>query len=102
MTLTKEQIIEALQTVHDPELKLDIWTLKLIYDIQVKPDNTIYIKMTLTTPTCPYGPAILEATKQACITAGAKDVEIDVVFEPLWQPPEDLKWAIGAFSPWSA
>ena len=50
--VTKEDIIEVLQTVNDPELNIDIWTLELIYDVKVEEDK-VDIKMTFTSPMCP-------------------------------------------------
>jgi metal-sulfur cluster biosynthetic enzyme len=101
MAVTREQVVKALQTVHDPEIRLDVWSLKLIYDIQLQADD-VKIKMTLTSPGCPYAETLLEAIRLAVQEAGAKNVDIDIVWDPPWSPPEDLKWAIGAFSPWSA
>ena len=99
--LTEAAIKEALSKVNDPELKLDIVTLELIYGIKILDNNKAWVKMTFTTPGCPYGPALLEDVKAACIEAGASDCEIELTFDPPWQPSEDVKWAMGAFSPWS-
>jgi metal-sulfur cluster biosynthetic enzyme len=65
-------------------------------------DEGVWIKMTLTSPGCPYAPALLEAVKESCKDAGAKSSEIEITFDPPWEPPEEVKWAIGGFSPWSA
>ena len=46
---TKEEVIEVLKTINDPEIQIDVWTLELIYDIKIE-NNTIKIKMTFTTP----------------------------------------------------
>lgn len=99
--LTEEKLKEALSKVHDPELRIDIITLELVYDMKILENNKAWIKMTFTTPGCPYGPALLEAVKEACTEAGASDCEIELTFDPPWQPSEDVKWAMGAFSPWS-
>ena len=61
--ITREQVFDVLKTVNDPELMIDVWTLELIYDLKVENDN-IDIKMTFTSPLCPYGPMILEEIKQ--------------------------------------
>ena len=47
----------------DPEINIDVWTLGLIYGLEIEPDGLIKIKMTLTTPMCPYGPALIENVK---------------------------------------
>ena len=99
--MEKDAVINALKTVSDPELRLDVWTLGLIYDISIDNDN-VTITMTLTSPGCPYGPAIIEAVKTAVKEDGAAEVTVNIVFDPPWKPPEEVKWAIGGFSPWSA
>lgn len=99
--LTKEGVMEELRKVHDPELKLDIVTLGLVYEVEIREKNAVRIKMTLTSPGCPYAPALLEAVKESCKASGAEDSEIELTFEPPWEPPEEVRWAIGGFSPWS-
>lgn len=95
MQVKKEQIIEALKKVVDPELNIDIWTLKLVYDINIKKD-VVGIKMTFTSPFCPYGPMLLENVKQKVKSVKSiKKVNIDVVFDPPWEPPEELKTMYG-------
>lgn len=100
--LTKESVLEELRKVHDPELRLDIVTLGLVYDVQIREDSKVWIKMTLTSPGCPYAPALLQSMKDSCKEIGAGDTEIEITFDPPWEPPDEVKWAIGGFSPWSA
>ena len=50
----KEEIIEVLKKVNDPEIHIDVWTLKLIYNIDIK-EEIVEIRMTFTSPMCPYG-----------------------------------------------
>ncbi len=85
-------VIDILKTCNDPELGLDVWTLGLIYDIHVKDKTTI--TMTLTSPLCPYGPMIIDEMETKLNELG-KEVVIDVVFSPLWQPDEELKEMLG-------
>ena len=92
--ITKEQVIEALKQCNDPELEMNVWFLGLIYDINVEGDN-VRIKMTFTTPFCPYGPSLLDMIKTKVKEAGATDVEIEVVFESKWGPSEDVRLALG-------
>ncbi|KHO48512.1 MAG: hypothetical protein QT00_C0001G0531 [archaeon GW2011_AR5] len=92
--ITKEQVIEALKQCNDPELEMNVWFLGLIYDINVEGDN-VRIKMTFTTPFCPYGPSLLDMIKTKVKEAGATDVEIEVVFESKWEPSEDVRLALG-------
>ncbi len=90
MTITKEQVIEALKNVADPELHIDVWTLEIIYDIQIKENDDVYIKMTFTTPFCPYGPALVKDVENKVKEAGAKEVQVEVVFDPPWKPSDEL------------
>jgi len=84
-----------LKQVYDPEIQVDVWTLGLIYDIKVK-EKKIHILMTFTTPMCPYGPMLLEEIKSRVKEdTDAEEVEIDVTFEPPWQPSEDLRMMLG-------
>ena len=92
--ITKEQVIEALKQCNDPELEMNVWFLGLIYDVQTDGDN-VRIKMTFTTPFCPYGPSLLDMIKAKVKEAGASDVQIEVVFEPKWEPSEDVRLALG-------
>lgn len=85
-------VIDLLKTCNDPELGLDVWTLGLIYDINVK-DKTA-ITMTLTSPLCPYGPMIIDEMETKLNELG-KEVVIDVIFSPLWQPDEELREMLG-------
>ena len=80
----KEQIIAALKNVHDPEVPVNIWDLGLIYDIKIIAAK-VEIKMTMTSPTCPMSEEIMEmARKEIMKIPGAKEVKIDLVWEPAW------------------
>lgn len=83
----KEQcyVLQALYTVIDPELMVNIVDLGLIYDIQFPDEATIAITMTLTTPHCPMGATLKEMTR--CAVQGYapnKQVEVDITFSPPW------------------
>ncbi len=92
----KGKIIEVLKKVNDPELHIDVWTLGLIYNIEIK-ENNIDIKMTFTSPMCPYGPFLVDDIKKKLKEAHKwiKEVKIEVVFQPLWQPSDELKEILG-------
>lgn len=91
--ITREQIIESLKTVVDPEIHIDIYTLGLIYDITVGEDG-IDILMTLTTPFCPYGGEIVKKVEQA-LKKFAVEARVNITFEPEWAPPENVRIALG-------
>lgn len=93
MEPTKENIIEALKTVEDPELHVDIYSLGLVYNIAIGEDG-IDILMTLTTPFCPYGDEIIQAVEKSLEKFG-QEVRVDITFEPEWTPSEDLKISLG-------
>ena len=92
--VTKKDIIKVLKTVDDPEIMIDVYSLGLIYDIKVVKD-VIKIKMTFTTPMCPYGPMLIDMIESAIKEKHKVNVEIEVVFDPPWEPSEDLKAAFG-------
>lgn len=92
--LTKEQVIEALKTVYDPEIALDIWFLGLIYNIEIEPD-TVKLQMTFTSPMCPMGPAIVEEVRSKVQALGAREVKVEIVFNPPWVPSEEVKAMLG-------
>ena len=93
--LTKKHAVTALKKVTDPELGLDIYTLELIYDITIKNDDSVVVKMTLTSPMCPYGPSLMKDVKDKLKQKGFKNPEIDLVFEPMWVPSEKVKMLLG-------
>ena len=86
-TLTKESVVEALKTVYDPEIPVNIVDLGLVYDVQVNDGGGIYVQMTLTFPGCGMGPFIAQQAEWAVQDLeGAGEVEIEMVFDPPWSP----------------
>lgn len=85
--VTKNDIIEGLREVYDPELHYNIYDLGLVYDIKIKDDNSIKILMTLTTPMCPIGPMVTEQIQEMIgLMPGVRDVDVEFTFEPAWSP----------------
>ena len=83
--ITEESVYEVLRNVLDPELNFNIVDLGLIYGVEVKEGKYIFIKMTMTTPFCPYGPALLDEMKQKLDKIkGVGEIKIEVVWEPPW------------------
>jgi len=77
----------ALKPVQDPEIGLGIVDLGLVYDAEVLPDAKVQVKMTLTTPACPYGETLLNMAHQAVAAVdGVGEVEITLVWDPVWDP----------------
>lgn len=80
-------IVEALHTIYDPEIPVDIYELGLIYRVDVRGDGSVGVTMTLTSPNCPAAQD-LPAEVQSKVTAveGVERTDVDVVFDPPWTP----------------
>ena len=85
--VTREQVIEELRNVFDPEIPVNIVDLGLIYDCAVDPKGSVEIKMTLTAQGCPAAKAIPEEVrKRAEAVEGVSKVAVTVVWDPPWHP----------------
>lgn len=77
------KVIEAIKTIYDPEIPVDIFELGLIYDINILPINNVEIVMTLTSPSCPSAEFIpSEVEKKAREVEGVNDVHVELTFDP--------------------
>lgn len=84
MTIQRDDIINALKTIFDPEIPVNIWDLGLVYSIDIK-DNHVYITMTFTSPTCPMMEEMLGQVKNTVATIdGVVGVDVNLVWEPAW------------------
>ena len=78
-------IVRLLKTVFDPEIPVDIYSLGLIYAIDVDDDGVVHIDMTLTAPTCPASDFLMEDIKMKLESIdGVTGVDVRIVFEPEW------------------
>lgn len=80
-----EQIIDAIRTCYDPEIPVNIYDLGLIYEINVKEDQAVHIKMSLTSPACPVAgslPGLVQAKVAA--VPGVSAAKVEIVWEPPW------------------
>ncbi len=93
--ITREAIIEELKRVFDPEINLDIWTMGLIYEINIKSDNEVHILMTYTTPMCPFGPDLNRQIEEKLHDLGFEKVEVEVTFNPPWKASDELRTMLG-------
>ncbi|HEU5299997.1 MAG TPA: metal-sulfur cluster assembly factor [bacterium] len=84
-TLTREQAVEVLKMIYDPEIPVNIYDLGLIYDLEIVGWD-VTIKMTLTAVGCPIGPAIAEEIRNKLQSVGAGNVIVDFVWSPPWTP----------------
>ena len=84
-TAIKDEIITAIKTVFDPEIPVDIYELGLIYDIDIKEDGQVAVRMTLTSPMCPVAESLpMEVQEKIIAVKGVTDVDLQVVFDPPW------------------
>ena len=82
-----DDIIAALKTVYDPEIPVDVYELGLIYKVDVSDDRDVKVEMTLTAPGCPVAGQMPEWVADAVRTVeGVNDVDVDMVFDPPWDP----------------
>jgi len=81
----QEKVLEALKTVRDPEIPVNLVDLGLIYELIVRKDGTVYVEMTLTTPACPVAGALPGQVQEAvAAVAGVDDVRVKLVWTPPW------------------
>jgi metal-sulfur cluster biosynthetic enzyme len=99
-TFTPEDVIEKLKPVQDPELRMGIVDLGLIYDVKIDDDNIVDVTFTLTTPACPLGPMLIAQIQDAVMDMeGVRDVNVDLTFSPPWDPrtmaSDEVKMQLG-------
>ena len=83
--LIEGKVIEAIKQVYDPEIPVNIYELGLIYDIAVNPDDTVYIKMTLTAPACPVAGSLPgQVETQVETVPEVKSATVELVWDPPW------------------
>ncbi|OGQ36794.1 MAG: hypothetical protein A3F16_04075 [Deltaproteobacteria bacterium RIFCSPHIGHO2_12_FULL_43_9] len=100
--LTKEDIMNAIHPIEDPELHVSIVELGLVYGIEVNDSGVVDINMTLTSPACPLGPQIKSAVEMTVgKLSGIQKVNINWVWSPPWDPRErcsdDAKVLLGIY-----
>ena len=89
------EVVQVLESIDDPELHVDIYTLELIRKLTIEKGN-VHVLMTLTTPFCPYGPQLIDEVKGSVGDApGVSSVELELTFEKRWEPSSDLKALLG-------
>ncbi|MQG22973.1 MAG: metal-sulfur cluster assembly factor, partial [SAR202 cluster bacterium] len=86
ITLERDDVIEALRDVYDPEIPVNIVDLGLVYDVDINSTN-IDVKMTLTFAGCGMGPYIAQQAEwRLAEIEGVEDINVELVFEPPWTP----------------
>jgi FeS assembly SUF system protein len=99
--VTEEGVIEALKTVFDPEIPVDIYELGLIYAIELSDAGEVKVEMTLTTPSCPSAQELPSMVEEAVRQVpGVSSCAVDVVWDPPWDQSrmsEDARLALNMF-----
>jgi FeS assembly SUF system protein len=81
----KPHVIEAITTVYDPEIPVNIYELGLIYDIDIDAEGVVHVSMTLTSPACPSAQQIpVEVATKIRAIPGVTDADVQIVWEPQW------------------
>lgn len=81
----RDQVIECLKTIYDPEIPVNIYELGLIYKVDVLPINNVQIVMTLTAPSCPAAQSLpIEVDQKVRQIEGINDVHVAVTWDPPW------------------
>lgn len=81
----KQQIIDVLKTIYDPEIPVDIYELGLIYEVNIDDKKHVEIVMTLTSPNCPVaGSMPQEVQEKVASVEGVEGAHVELVFEPAW------------------
>ena len=83
----KQSVIDALKSVYDPEIPVDIYELGLIYDIDISEDGAAIVTMTLTTPHCPVAESLPNEVELRVLSVpGIRDAVVNLVWTPPWDP----------------
>ena len=94
----KDQVINEIKKIYDPEIPVNIYELGLIYDVIVE-KNHVKIKMTLTTPNCPVAETLpVEVEDKVKTIANVNDAEVEITFDPPWSQDlmsEEAKLELG-------
>lgn len=94
-------IIDAISTIYDPEIPVNIFELGLIYAVEIGDDNAVKVEMTLTAPNCPSAQELpLQVKDMVEKVANVASATVDVVWEPAWSPDrmsEDARLALNMY-----
>ena len=83
----KNNVIDALKSIYDPEIPVDIYELGLIYDVDISEDGDAIVTMTLTTPHCPVAESLPNEVELRVLSVpGIRDAEVKLVWDPPWDP----------------
>ena len=97
----KQRVVEALRTIYDPEIPVNIYDIGLIYEIRVDAGGAARIVMTLTSPSCPEAESLPpEVERKVAAVDGVTSAKVEITWEPPWDPEmmsEAAKLELGMF-----
>lgn len=83
----RENVIEVLRSIFDPEIPVNIYELGLVYGIEIDDENHVKVRMTLTSPMCPVAESLPpEVEQKVRQIPGVAHAEVDLTWEPTWNP----------------
>ena len=95
----ENKIVEALKTIYDPEIPVDVYELGLIYEVKIDTESNVSIEMTLTSPNCPVAESLpKEIEDKVAKVDGVKSPKVEIVFDPPWDKDmmsEEAKLELG-------
>ena len=98
---TEDSVLEAICTVYDPEIPVNIYELGLIYSVEIDEANAVKVEMTLTAPGCPSAQELPVQVHDAIMAIpGVSACQVETVWEPAWDPSrmtEDARLALNMF-----
>jgi FeS assembly SUF system protein len=99
--LIKQRVVEALKTIYDPEIPVNIYEIGLVYEVRVDAGGHAHIVMTLTSPTCPVAESLPpEVERTVAAVEGVTSAKVEITWEPPWDPEmmsEAAKLELGIF-----
>lgn len=97
----QSRIIDALRTVYDPEIPVNIYEIGLVYEVAVDADGAARILMTLTSPSCPAAESLPpEVERTVAAVEGVRSAKVEITWDPPWDPEmmsEAAKLEVGMF-----
>ena len=98
--MTKEEVMQVLHPITDPEIPFSIVDLGLVYDVEFPKEGAVIVKMTLTSPVCPAGPELMGKVEEAVkALPGVTEPHVELVWSPMWDPrtmaTEDVQIELG-------
>lgn len=98
-SILESEVIEAIRTVFDPELPVNVYDLGLIYEVDVDNERKVHVLMTLTSPACPVAEILPGQVEEAIWTlSGVRDVDVELTWDPpftIERIPDEVKLELG-------